>query len=335
MESLAFEVLNGPENNNTGFNLTEVLTEGDMVFAVMVGLSCVIMLVGIPGNLLVIASVIMKKELRSAPNFLVLSLSVCYFLFLSIPVPVHIYTYFTGHPPASDACWAIGFITNWLLGSSVLSTGAIAINRYIAVVLKSKYHQISGNGAVAITYTCDFLLPFRLISPSFFDKTIGNFGFESLDRSCGFMGNGILRIVLIAVVSTFPVIFMTLCYIRIFLYVTASRRRVDALGRATALGTARSTETRLTIMLAMVYIVYLVTTLPALFVNAIAQTGVFVPEWLNKTCFTFVWMSSAANPVVHGLVNRKYRDAYKSVVTKICNFTIRRRETESLDTNTR
>ncbi|XP_064601361.1 melatonin receptor type 1B-like [Liolophura sinensis] len=335
MESLLLEALNGSGGNDTNLNSTgDIPAEGDSMFIVLAGLSGVIMLIGIPGNLLVIAAVIINKELRSAPNFLVLSLSVCDFLFLSMPVPVHTYTYFTGHPPASEACWAIGFVTNWLLGSSVLSTGAIAINRYIAIVLKSKYHQISGQRAVAVICTCVFLVPFLILSPTLFDDSLGNFGFESWDRNCGWTGNGILRPVIIGVVSIFPLVFMTLCYIRIVLYVIASRKRVGVIGQATTSRAARNTETRMTLMLAMVYIVYLVTTLPALLVNGIGQAGMFMPDWVHVISFTFVWMSSAANPVVYGLVNKKYRDAYKNVARKINSFTIRRTESASLDTNT-
>ncbi|XP_064601363.1 melatonin receptor type 1C-like [Liolophura sinensis] len=330
MEGLRSAAINGSGGNLTGF----MPADENTIFKVLTGFSCVIMLIGIPGNLLVIASVIINKELRSAPNFLVLSLSICDLLFVSIPVPVHTYTYSTGHPPAPKTCWAIGFITNWLLASSVLSTGAIAINRYIAIVLKSKYHQISDQRAVAVICICVFLVPFLILSPTLFDDSLGNFGFESWDRNCGWAGNGILRLVIIGVVSIFPVVFMTLCYIRIVLYVIASRKRVGVIGQATTSRAARNTETRMTLMLAMVYIVYLVTTLPSLLVNGIAQAGVFVPDWVHVISFTFVWMSSAANPVVYGLVNKKYRDAYKSVARKINSFTFKRTQSESLDMNT-
>ncbi|XP_064601358.1 melatonin receptor type 1B-A-like [Liolophura sinensis] len=335
MEDLISEALNNSGGNDTNFNSTgDIPPDGDSVFIFLAGLSGIIMLIGIPGNLLVIASVIINKELRSAPNFLVLSLSVCDLLFLCISVPVHTYTYFSGHPPAPKACWAIGFITNWLLGSSVMSTGAIAINRYIAIVLKSKYHYISRNGVVIITCFCDFLVPFLILLPTIFDESLGSFGFESQDKNCGWIGNGILKPIVIGITAIFPLVFMTLCYIRIFLHVLASRKRVEAIGDATALGATRRTEARLSLMLAIVYVVYFVTAIPSLLDNTLSQVGVFVAISVHMTCFTVVWMSSAANPVVYGLVNKKYRNAYKGVVTKIHSLTLRRTRTGGVDTST-
>lgn len=81
-------------------------------------------------------------------------------------------------------------------------------------------------------------------------------------------------------------------------------------------GTNTKTEMRLTKMIGMIWIAYVVTSLPSLLVNSLSGKVSF-PVELRPITFAFALCSSCANPIIYGLASSNFRSAYVTVLKRM------------------
>ena len=295
----------------------------DPKFHIFGYLYIVVALLGLIVNFMVILTILCTKHIRKQlANYFVMSLTVSGLVFSGFFLPSYAYTLTTGDPMSSVACKILTFGNFFLNGSSTLSIGAMALNRYFAIVLTRKVELVTKRIVCIMIILC-YLTPGVLITLGLFGK-IAEAGFDPQASRCSLIDkvSKTFKTVLVVLLAVGPIIFIIFCYSHILWEVRKSRKRLTDINQAQKVEASKfRKEVRLTVSVGLMFVGYLVTYIPSMLVNSLKQPEPWhiARQLTSLLVYCGVWV----NPLIYGLQNKMFRDAFVTLLRRrICRFRI-------------
>ncbi|KAL8563495.1 hypothetical protein ACOMHN_066162 [Nucella lapillus] len=299
--------------------------EARLVLYLAVSLMTIIITVGGIGNVMVILAVRTTKKLQTASNAFVVNLSVCDLVFVIIILPFNMYTYLTdGWDLPHILCRIIGFLGYTLTGTTIITITMIAWNRYKLVVDPKNYQRLFNQCHLAVMLVLTWVIPVGCLMPALLEVW-GRFGYVTMMVTCNLLLDHdsqsfkLFLLIIRAVIPTFLILFY---YISIYRTTKASHRRV--LSRRLLTPTLSSMdqmiqrkEMHLTKMMATIFIVFALSYFPCT-ISSIVDWNTVLSKRFHMFCLITVYVGSAINPLIYGLMNSQFRGAYYSILLCRC-----------------
>ena len=278
----------------------------------------IIILFGVTINFVMIATILYQKNLRNRlVNWFVVSLSVACFLSSCFIIPNYAYTLITGNSMPTIICKLVSF-GNWFLnGASVLTIGAMALNRYFVIVWTKKTGLVSKE-AVIIMITLCYVTPGILVIPGLSGAT-AQVAFDQEASRCTLIDkeSKTFLMMLIMALGAGPIFFVIYCYCHIFWAVRKNRKQLVDINQAQKMEAARLRgEIRLAVIIGFIFVGYLVTYVPSVIANSIIR----LESWHDgrQSTLLLVYSSVWINPLIYGMQNKPFRSTFSGIVCKHC-----------------
>ena len=189
-----------------------------------------VMLVGIPGNVMVIFIILWNKHMRKSSTILIVLLSLADVLYFTTVLPIRFATFLYADWIFSDTlCCFVGGMAHFTFGVSMCSMSAIALSRYLHVFHHNMYRKLFGKLGLAlqITFMVGFLALWIIILPM--AGVWGDYIYQEEILSCTFNPDGNLsfKYVMLCVSIMTPLLFTILCYGLIYYKVRRIKQRVQ------------------------------------------------------------------------------------------------------------
>lgn len=290
----------------------------------MIGWISLTLALGVPGNILVIASVAFMRHLRQIPHIFVVNLAVfdlgvmgmnCFVLVGCFTGD----TFWTSHPLL---CEISGVMCMMSCFGSLWTMMFVAINRFVYVCKHEVYDKLFDlKGTLATTvliWVCVILLDL----PNFKVIGLGSHEFSVLLPHCSFgLDNAwwFNTLLYTGMALTFPMLVMIYCYYRIW---TTASQSAKTMQSSSSTNERRQKEQRqLMTSLVTIFVAFVITWLPfglLVFVYGIKLDLVFeVPFELTIVFELFAHSNSAINFIIYGFTHRGFRRAYKMWLCKL------------------
>ena len=310
------------------------------VQGVLITLYVVIFVIGIGGNLLVLAVVLGNKHMRTPINIYLLNLSASDIIMCLFSIPMAPTTTFFGHWVFGAAlCKILPLGQNMSVHMSTFTLTAIAVDRYRAVFypFSTRTNSLSKTGVIILSiniFAIIITLPYSLITKIELDKN-GNWQCEEvwpqrmqwIYRPLSTFIHNIIQFVI-------PFTTILICYTRIMLKL---RRR--ALGRLISRTTEQILEdaartARMNKMLIAMVVIFGICWLPINllfgFIHLASDPSCWELYYLSFFIVHVIAMSSACyNPIFYGLLNTAFNKT--ELLPKFCPCVINTATTDRQD----
>lgn len=281
----------------------------------------IIIIVGLTGNILTIIALVRCPRVRSATAAFIISLSVADLIFCAVNLPFSASRFINQKWVHGDTlCVLFPFLRYVNVGLSLLSITAIAINRYILIVHPTLYAKVYKKRYIAAMIIFIWLFSTSMILPTLLGKW-GRFGYDPAILNCSILetdGHS-SKSFLFVFGFVVPCLAIAICYARIFWVVRQSRTRMH---KHSATETneqkkdreakKRQEEWRVTRMVLFIFFSFLVCYLPITIVK-VADRNVRRPGW-HIAGYLLLYLSACINPVIYGVTNKQYRQAYRTIL---------------------
>ncbi|XP_046664435.1 G-protein coupled receptor moody isoform X3 [Homalodisca vitripennis] len=287
----------------------------------------IIMIVGIAGNSLTIVALLRCPRVRNVAAAFIICLCVadCLFCVLVLPFSAHAYYYGTWRF-GSTLCNVVPLIRYANVGESLLCIAMITINRYVMIAHYGMYTKIYKPIWIAamITFCCTLSIVMQV--PTLLGYW-GQYAYEDKIKSCTIVPDEYGRTsknVLFIIAFVIPCLIIICCYARIFWVVHSSESRMrkhaasnnkdsSRTGKEKRDQKNRRNEWRITKMVLAIFLSFLLCYLPITIVKVV-DSNVKQPA-LHVWTTIMLSMSACINPIIYVIMNKQYRQAYKTVLT--------------------
>ncbi|XP_013780883.1 G-protein coupled receptor moody-like [Limulus polyphemus] len=284
---------------------------------------CVIVLsiVGMCGNLLTTVALVKCPRVRSATAVFIVSLSISDFLYNAVSFPFSASDYILQKWIYGDALCVFYPFTQYLNGGlSLLFVTAIAINRYVLIAHQGLYEKIYQKRNIAMMIVGICLFAFIMLLPTLIGAW-GRFGYDKNILTCTILevDGRSSKAFLFIFGFVIPCITIVVCYARIFCVVKKSSSRikmyktVETKEKKSARDSKRREEEwRVTRMVLIIFCCFLICYLPNTIVKVIDKQNKY--PVLHILVYILIYASASINPIIYGVTNKQYRQAYKTVL---------------------
>ncbi|XP_054263409.1 G-protein coupled receptor moody isoform X2 [Macrosteles quadrilineatus] len=286
----------------------------------------VIMVVGIVGNSLTVVALLRCPRVRNVAAAFIISLCIVDCLFCILVLPFSALAYYHGTWKFGDTlCKIVPLIRYANVGESLLCIAMITINRYVMIAHYGVYTKIYRPIWIAsmILFCCT--LSFLMQVPTFLGIW-GKYAYDDKIKSCTIVQdeNGrSSKTALFIIAFVIPCLIIICCYARIFWVVHSSESRMRKHASSNAKDTRtgkekkdqknRRNEWRITKMVLAIFLSFLLSYLPITVVKVV-DSNVERPA-LHVWSTIMLFMSACINPIIYVIMNKQYRQAYKTVLT--------------------
>ncbi|OXU26858.1 hypothetical protein TSAR_016616 [Trichomalopsis sarcophagae] len=289
-----------------------------------------IMIVGLLGNLLTIIALLKYPKVRNVAAAFIISLCVADFIFCLLVLPFDSIRFI-------DASWAdvrflcalVPFLRYGNVGVSLLSVGAITINRYIMIAHHGIYARVYKKHWIALMIIFCWLFSYGMQVPTLVGSW-GKFDYDSNLETCSIVrdANGRTSKTFLFVTGfVIPCIVIVGCYTKIFWVVHKSESRMrkhtspppptikspHTPGRDTREIKQRRSEWRITKMVLAIFLGFVACYLPITIVK-VADPEVRHPAF-HVLGYLLLYFASCVNPIIYVIMNKQYRQAYAGVIS--------------------
>lgn len=207
-------------------------------------------------------------------------------------------------------------------GTTILTITMIAYNRYKLVLDPSTYRNLYTKRNIIIMLVLAWIVPIILLSPALF-RVWGNFGYVPELVTCNLTfdeNSRLFRIFLLATRALMPCVVIMYLYAMIFRATHRSHQRLQCVNRSVFISyDARKhknlkKEMRLTKMMMAIFIVFIISYFPCT-ISSIIDWKNTLSKNFHMYCVISVYIGSAVNPVIYGLMNKQFRNEYKNILT--------------------
>ncbi|XP_076314362.1 G-protein coupled receptor moody-like [Tachypleus tridentatus] len=280
---------------------------------------CIIVLsiVGICGNLLTIVAIARCPRVHNATAVFIVSLSVSDFIYCTFNLPFGASEYIYQRWIFSDTlCIVFPFVQYFNGGSSLLLISAITINRYILIVHPSVYKKVYRKCYIIVMIITIWLFVLVLLVPTLLG-TWGRFGYDEKTRECDMIEvNGhSSKYFLFTFGFSLPSVIIVFCYTWILWVIKRSSRRLhkyNNVQRNDRDAKKRQEEWRLTRMVLIIFCCFVFCFLPQTIIKVVDKNTNY--PILHIVGFLLICSSSCINPIIYGVTNKQYRQAYKTAL---------------------
>ncbi|XP_046329816.2 G-protein coupled receptor moody-like [Haliotis rufescens] len=282
-------------------------------------LMAVIIIAGCAGNIMAVLAVKTTRRLQTVSNMFVVNLSVCDLMFVFLVLPFNIYTYIAdGWYIDANLCKFVGILGYTLTGTTIITITMIAWNRYKMVTDLAAYKTIFVPRNMALMLVVAWLLPLLGLSPAIVGVW-GQFGYVPVLVTCNLIldhDSQSFKLFLLLIRAVIPSVLIMYFYARIFRTTRASHRRIV---RPTILNSVldlhnHRKEMHLTRMMIAIFIVFALSYFPCT-ISSIIDWNTVLSKQFHMFCSITVYVGSAINPLIYGLMNSQFRQAYMNIMS--------------------
>lgn len=198
---------------------------------------------------------------------------------------------------------------------SLLSIGAISFNRYVHICHQQIYSKIYSPKTCLVMVVGLWVVSFCLEMPNFIGW--GDHVFDHKTRSCVWDRTAdfsyTLFFALVGVVL--PLIVISVCYARIFLFVRQAKKRIAQSGDQSDLKQKkeRQDSIKLARTLFIIFVVFTICWTPYAFMVVLDVNDTFAME-LHAFSILLAHTNSSINCVLYGVFNNNFRKGYKDLL---------------------
>jgi len=286
--------------------------------------ACIFTVIGVAGNLLTVVALIKCAKLRThATTTFVISLAASDLLFSSINLPLTASRYIHEEWILGDTmCRLYPFFFYGNVGASLMNMVAITLNRYVLISCPGRYSKIYSRCNIMLMVAGVWIFSFGLLVPPLLEVW-GTLGLDPPTFSCTILRDDSGRSpkkFLFLFGFLLPCLAIIVCYSAIFYRVRQSRLNVQkhmalTVGDSkdcTLMSSQRSEDLRMTKMMLIIFLSFLVSFLPLMLVNVI-DDEVQIPTF-HVIASVLAWMSAVINPFIYAFKNRQYKQAFKKLL---------------------
>ncbi|XP_038063656.1 melatonin receptor type 1C-like [Patiria miniata] len=317
-------------NNSAGSSYDGVYSsyaERQIISAVLLVAS----IVGLFGNALVIAAVVLSKKLWNATYMFVLNLSIADFVTCAYVIPINTAILLsTEHMPAlMPFCTVAGFLYTLCFGCSINNLLCIAINRYAVVsVSKATYSKLFSQRRTAVAIMLTWLVPTCAVLIPILTGCL-QLGFDKEYLSCVVdTQNSSEGCILGRMACLVPIQFCLISWscVMIFYRIHTHAKRVQHLApiEMQVYGDQRMQQPNLnnklqvevTKNLLFVVGAFVVCILPysVCVVLSFTLTNTAIVKKIVPTAFAFLSINSCLNPMIYGLKHPHFKTVFRCIV---------------------
>lgn len=295
-----------------------------------------IALLALIGNILVLLIIYRKPTLRTIPNYFVLALAVSDIAMAVCVKPLTITTLIRGSWIFNyELCQFQGFITVFLASFSLNTLTLMAINRYCRIIHPMTHRKFFNPRKTKIyLFIAVFLGVFAGI-PYF----LAGYSYEFHAGKYFCYQRVVLWSVLYLMVIFLgtPTIVIIICYLKVFLAIRQHKKSVNKTMQRTPIKRITVEEIKITNTLFATVVAFLLCWMPVLIIELItlAQNGSRLRREVYVMFTVCASASSAVNPIIYGIMNRKFRKEYINLL-RLCGIKVcpERAEVKTVRVNT-
>ncbi|CAM1323801.1 Uncharacterised protein g8501 [Pycnogonum litorale] len=281
---------------------------------------CVILfiIIGVTGNVLTIVALVKCPKVRSTTAVFIINLCVADTCFCAINLPFTASRFI--HKDwihGEDWCILFPFVRYSNVGVSLLCIVAISINRFVLIAYPRLYNGIYTRRNIAMMIAFIWIFAFSMLFPTLLKKW-GRFGYDESIANCSIIPvNGkSSKKFLYVVAFVLPCIVIIVSYAGIFWQFKKSSRRL----RQHTVGTSdkrkerkrRKDEWKITCMVLVIFISFMISYLP-ITIMKVSGADKKHPS-LYILGYLLLYMSACINPIIYVIMNKQYRQAYKTIL---------------------
>nr|QVK45869.1 G protein-coupled receptor [Proales similis] len=271
---------------------------------------------GIVGNFLIIGSILYSRELRvNSTYMLILNQSIAE-LFISLIVdaaPILGLIYGAGFFQQNfDLCVFIAASCLISCGTSLVSMGFLAFNRYIAIVHSKQFGKYFSFRLTIIYCIIAWLFGFLIDLPNFTEW--GGHVFDQKTLACLFDRlKKEFTVAFAVLVIIMPCLAIGFCYLKIFLFVRSGKSRFVNMPNRMKL---RNDSLRLAKSVFASFILFAICWLPVALILILGVND-SLPAAAHIYANMFAHLNSAFNPIFYAFFNPRMRQAYRAFLSAI------------------
>ena len=305
-------------NFQSGTSLSEALKQRSLTVIVVETLFySLTVLVALIGNTCVLLAVYRNPRLRTVPNYYIASLAISDILLPLLCAPCSMAVFVLGYWPFSDnVCQVQGYFVMILAFVSLQVLALTAINRFYRMSRTNRYRSLFSkkNTVIMIASSCVIAcmepLPYLLTGRRYVFHPGKRFCFQTLEVS----GPNVLVYAYVGV----PMFTLCLCYVLVFYKIRAHQRTVQSLRSASLVHYAiTKADLKVTKILFVTVLGFLSCWTP---ISVIDLIDIFrgktsFPPKVYVIYFFLGNLSGVFNPLIYGMLNRNFREEYRTIFT--------------------
>ncbi|XP_053212202.1 protein trapped in endoderm-1-like [Panonychus citri] len=273
--------------------------------------SLIIILIGVPGNLIVILSLFSSSKLLSNPTTkFIINLAIADLIFCSINLPLTSIRYYTCSWPFGDLiCHLYPFLFYSNVAVSLMSITAITINRLVSITFYRHYDTIYQKRYILIMIAFCWLFPFLLLSLPMF-KLWGQFGLEPSTFSCTILRyqNGSPKKFLFLLSFFMPSLTILISYSIIWFKVMFHPTRSKDMKRKTW-----KRDLKMTKMIVILFLTFITCFAPLMIANVLLPQDRY--PYVHIMASIMSWLNCCINPLLYFAMDGRYRSAFKQFIS--------------------
>ncbi|XP_002731156.1 5-hydroxytryptamine receptor 7-like [Saccoglossus kowalevskii] len=295
--------------------LTEKIIESVILTAIC--------LVSITGNVFLWVVVVCSRKLRTTSNALVLCLSGADLMVSIANMPITVVTIVYGEWVLGSAwCSVFGFTSMVNFIASVMSLGAISVNRFILISYPHHFRSVYNKKGTAAMILGVWLLACCLASPPLFGWAEYDYLPNQSFCFCKWRSSISYTVFMIVLCFGGPCCIMLFSYASIWNTVRRSRQRVEANNAKEAAAIdrervrrKREEDMKLTKLFLVVIAAFVLAWLPFCITMVL---GVVSPNLLSPvvemTTLLLGYCNSCCNPIIYGVMNRRFTEEFMATL---------------------
>ncbi|KAB0801817.1 hypothetical protein PPYR_04003 [Photinus pyralis] len=280
----------------------------------------IIMIIGLVGNILVIAIFIRSRSLRTPANSLVMNLAISDALMMS-KMPVFIFNSIESGPALGRlGCQIYGFLGGLSGTASICTLAAISLNRYYVIKFPLNMRFTGARSKICIALAWIYSVTFSSIP--LLDTELGSYVPEGYLTSCSFdylsemAGVKLFILIFFTAAWLMPFTIITFCYIHIWIVVLETRnvgKSGNESSRNIKLEEKRRQDLKLAGTIFIIIILWFVAWTPYAVVAllGISNHADLITPLASMIPALFCKTASCIDPFVYALSNPKFKNEVK------------------------
>lgn len=290
-----------------------------MIVAETTGAFIIVILATI-GNIILCLAIYRCRALRKIQNYYIVALALSDLILTVLCVPMGLAVVILGRWPFGDTlCQIQGILTYYFACFSVLTLTLIAINRYVKMIRSLNIYQkaytrnyVLLSIAACAIFSGVFVIPFVSQRFCFHPGKLACFVCKSRNKREQAL---ILGPYSVLIAMTYPVI--TFCYYKVFRKVRAHFTQITASSLHEDNAKSFAEEVKITKILFAVLIAFVICWTPAFTIEFLDTLhGEYSLARQVYLILPFTGAASCAiNPLIYGVMQKRFRDTYKKILT--------------------
>ncbi|GFS25749.1 gustatory receptor trehalose 1 [Elysia marginata] len=291
-----------------------ILCSPDYILQIATAVTVTLAAVGTVGNILTVAAIVNSRLRNNINSILICHLSVADAVYCGLVLPLQALAFHHRSWPLADlVCQFHAALRIWLIGVNMMLLSFIALYRFLHVVHSQSHTYYTQTRWFVSACALCWVLPF------FFSFTPlvhlwGEFAFQERILQCTFGPDSSKshKITTITAGYLVPCAFISVCYARIGCVVFRSRDRAVKSGSVYRRQKARRDSFRLTGMMVLIFVGFLLGTTPYFVVNSLDAK--FQHPVAHIITPVLAWIMYGTHPLIYTVMDKKFQAAYRRLI---------------------